>query len=107
MDARGDALGDFFGHAEGGAGDAAADGFAKDQHVGIELPFSGAATGAGADGMGFVGDEEGAVTAREFLGGGPKAVFGEVDAGGGHGGRGEGGGGHGVVCGVLVGVDVV
>src|SRR5712664_2221233 len=56
--AGGDALGDFFGHAVSGAGNAAADGFADDEHVGIEFPFGGAAAGTCADGVSFVGDEE-------------------------------------------------
>src|SRR5258708_22514731 len=86
MDAGGDALGDFFGDAEGGAGNAAADGFAEDEHIGIEFPFGSAAAGAGADGVRFVGDEEGTVAAREFAGGGPGAVIGEDDADRGHGG---------------------
>ena len=76
-------------HAVGGAGDAAADGFAEDEHIGIEIPFAGAAAGAGADGVRFVGDEKRAVAAREFAGGGPVAVVGENDADVGHGGLGE------------------
>src|ERR1700731_5397753 len=91
MNAGGDARGHFFGDAEGGAGDAAADGFAEDEHVRIELPFDGAAARAGANGVSFVGDEERAVAAREFAGGFPVAVVGEDDANVGHGGAGEGG----------------
>ena len=58
MNSRGDSLGDFFGDAESGAGNTAADGFAEDEHVGIEFPCGSAAVGAGADGVSFVGDEE-------------------------------------------------
>src|SRR2546422_8073189 len=47
----GDPLGDFFAAAVSGAGNAAADGFAEDEHVGIEFPCGGAAAGAGADGV--------------------------------------------------------
>src|SRR5580693_3554239 len=85
MDAPGNALGDFFGDAESGGGNAAADGFAEDEHVGIELPFGGATAGAGADSMSLVGDKERAVAAREFACGAPVAVVGEDDADVGHG----------------------
>src|SRR5437899_4444855 len=84
MNAGGDALGDFFGDAEGGARNAAADGFAEDEHVGIEFPQGGAAAGASADSVSFVSNEERAVTAREFAGGGPVASVGENDADVGH-----------------------
>src|SRR5882672_3438217 len=80
MDAGGDALGDFFAAAIGGARNAAADGFAENEHVGIEFPLGGAAAGAGADGVRFVGDEERAVAAREFAGCAPVAVVWEDDA---------------------------
>src|SRR5260370_24535847 len=86
MNAGVDALGDFFGAAIRGAGDAAADGFAEDEHVGIESPFDGAAARAGANGVSFVGDKERAVAAREFARGFPVAVVGENDADLGHGG---------------------
>src|ERR1700674_2004740 len=89
MDAGGDALGDFFRAPVGGAGNAAADGFAEDEHVGIEFPCGGAAAGAGANGMRFVGDEQRTVAAREFAGGFPVTVVGENDADIGHGGLGE------------------
>ena len=56
--------------AVGGAGDAAADGLAEDEQIGMEIPFAGAAAGAGADRVGFVGDEEDAVAAGEFASGG-------------------------------------
>ena len=64
-------------------------GFAEDENVGMEIPFAGAAAGAGADGVGFVGDQQRAVAASEFAGGGPVAVVGENDADVGHGGLGE------------------
>src|ERR1700694_6213593 len=101
MDAGRDALGDFFGDAERGAGNAAANGFAEDEHVGIEFPFGGAAARAGADGVGFVGDEERAVTARELAGGFPVAVVGENDADVGHGGAGGDAGDDGMLGGGL------
>src|SRR5258708_9003896 len=88
MDAGGDALGNFFGDAESGAGNSAADGFAENEHVGIEFPFGGATAGSGADGVSFVGDEERTVATAEFARGGPVAVVGEDDADVGHGGRG-------------------
>src|SRR2546428_10215305 len=89
MDAGGDALGDFFGDAESGAGMAAADGFAEAEHVGVEPPCGGTAAGAGADGVSFVGDEERAIAAREFASGGPVADVRENDADVGHSGLGE------------------
>jgi len=73
LNARGDALGDFFGDAVGGAGDAAADWFSKDNEIGIEFPFAGAAAGTEADGVRFVGDEERAVAAGKFACGAPVA----------------------------------
>src|SRR5258707_15237983 len=107
MDAGGDALGDFFGDAERGTGDAAADSFAENEHVGIEFPRGGAAARAGADGVSFVSDEERAVTAREFAGGGPVASVGKNDADVGHGGRGGGAGGGVGLWGGLAGGGVV
>src|SRR5579859_7791330 len=89
MEAGRDALSDFFGDAVSGARNAAGDGLAEDEHVGLEIPFASAAAGAGADGVGFVGDEESAVAAREIARGGPVAGFGEDDADVGHGGFGE------------------
>src|SRR4029077_12963546 len=89
MQAGRDALGNFFGDAVGGAGNAAADGLAENENVGLQIPFTSAAAGAGADGVGFVGDEQRAVAAREIARGGPVAVVGEDDADVGHGGFGE------------------
>src|SRR5690242_11830196 len=66
MDARGNALCDFFGTAVRSAGNAAADGLAKDEHVGIEFPFCGAAARSRANGVGFVRNQERAVTAAEL-----------------------------------------
>src|SRR2546422_7901978 len=90
----GDPLGDFFAAAVSGAGNAAADGFAEDEHVGIEFPFGGAAAGTGADGVGLIGNEERTVAAREFARRAPVAVVGENDADVGHGGVGGGAGGN-------------
>jgi len=56
LNAGGNALGDFFGDAVGGSGDAAADGLPKTTKSGFELPFASAAAGADADGVRFVGD---------------------------------------------------
>src|SRR2546421_7904747 len=96
MNAGADGWGDFFGDAEGGARNAAANGFTEDEHVGIEFPFGGATAGSGANGVSLVGDKERAVAAREFAGGFPVAVVGENDADVGHGGLG-GGAGDGVM----------
>src|SRR5271169_882312 len=76
MEARGNALGDFFGDAVGRAGNAAADGLAENEDVWLQIPFARASAGAGADGVRFVGDEERSVTASEFAGNGPIAVVG-------------------------------
>src|SRR5882724_3424842 len=89
MDAGGNTLGDFFSAAVSGTGNAAADGFAKNEHVGLEFPCGGAAAGAGADRVGFISDEERPVAAREFARGFPVAVVGKNDADVGHGGLGE------------------
>src|SRR5260370_39944705 len=101
MDAGGNAMGDFLGDAESGAGNAAANGFAEDEHVRIEFPFGSAAARAGADGVSFVGDEERTVTAREFARGFPVTVVGEDDADIGHGGGGEEGSDDAMLCGVV------
>src|SRR5260370_7222697 len=58
MNSRGNTLGDFFGDAESGAGNAASDGFAEDEHVRSEFPCGGAAAGTGATGLSFVTYEE-------------------------------------------------
>src|SRR5260370_14002024 len=71
LNARGDAVGDFFGDAVGGTRDAAADGLSNNDKIGIEFPFAGAAPGTGADGMRFVGDEERTVVAGGAGGGAP------------------------------------
>ena len=89
MNAGVDALGDFFADAVSGARNAAADGFAENEHVGIEFPFGSAAAGAGTDGVRFVGDEQSTVAAGEFARGWPVASVGENDADVGHGGLGE------------------
>src|SRR5271169_977383 len=89
MQACGDALGDFFSDAIRGAGNAAADGLAEDENVGLEIPFASASAGAGADGVRFVGDEKRAITTGEFARGGPVAGVGENDAHVGHGRLGE------------------
>src|SRR5216684_1077448 len=89
MNAGGDALGDFFAAAVSGTGNAAADGFSKNEHVGIEFPCGSAAARAGADGVRFVGNEESAVAAREYADGFPVTVVGKNDADVGHGGLGE------------------
>src|SRR5579859_4178904 len=89
MEAGRDALSDFFGDAVSGARNAAADGLAEDEHVGLQIPFASAAAGTGANGVGFVGDEESAVAAREIARGGPVAVVGKDDADVGHGRFGE------------------
>src|SRR5216684_3299342 len=107
MNAGGDALGNFFGDAERGAGNTAADGFAEDEHVGIEFPCGGASAGTGADGVSFVGDKKRAATASKFSGGGPVAVVGENDANVGHGGLGENASDIVMLEGVFEGVEIV
>ena len=89
MEARGDALGDLFSDAVGRAGNAAADGLAEDENIGLKIPLSGAAAGTGANGVGFIGDEKSAIAAGEFACGGPVALGGKDDADVGHGGLGE------------------
>src|SRR6266481_918062 len=107
MNAGGNALADFFGDAECRARDAAADGCAEDEHVRSEFPCGGAAAGTGANGVGFVGDEERAITARELSRGGPVAVVRKNDADVGHGGFGEDASDIVMLEGVFKGVEIV
>ena len=57
--------------------------------------------------MGFVGDEERAVAASEFAGGGPVAVVGKNDADVGHGGLGEDAGDVVMLESVFEGLEIV
>ena len=89
MNASGNAVSDFLRAAVCGAGDAAADRFAEDEEIGREMPCARATAWSGADCVGFVGDEQSAVTASEVLSGLPVPLVGEDDADVGHGGLGE------------------
>ncbi len=68
------------GEAEGAARDAAADRLADDEQVGVQVVRAGVAAGAGADGVGLVVDEQGAVAGRELAHALVVAVVGQHDA---------------------------
>lgn len=84
-----DAGGNFCGEAVDACGEATRDGFAKGEHVGFEAVGAGVTAGAGANGVGFVNDEERPGSAGELAEGGVVARIGVDDADVGHHGFGE------------------